>query len=238
MSIAIIIPAFKESDNIEKLISSILKILDNPIITIVDDSPDRKIEEKIKNFKNIIYIYRGKKLGRGSAVIEGMKNLVCEKDINKIIEMDADLSHDPSEINKNLEIFKKDNLDLLISSRYLKDSKIINWSLERRIFSSLSNKLAKFVLKVPITDYTNGFRIYSKKSIEHIVKNCGKTGDGFIILSEILVELYFNNYQVKEVSSVFRNRIRGESSVNLSLIWESFIGLFKIYKKKKEIIKK
>ena len=238
MSIAIIIPAFKESDNIEKLISSILKILDNPIITIVDDSPDRKIEEKIKNFKNIIYIYRGKKLGRGSAVIEGMKNLVGEKDINKIIEMDADLSHDPSEINKNLEIFKKDNLDLLISSRYLKDSKIINWSLERRIFSSLSNKLAKFVLKVPITDYTNGFRIYSKKSIEHIVKNCGKTGDGFIILSEILVELYFNNYQVKEVSSVFRNRIRGESSVNLSLIWESFIGLFKIYKKKKEIIKK
>ena len=167
-----------------------------------------------------------------------MKNLVGEKDINKIIEMDADLSHDPSEINKNLEIFKKDNLDLLISSRYLKDSKIINWSLERRIFSSLSNKLAKFVLKVPITDYTNGFRIYSKKSIEHIVKNCGKTGDGFIILSEILVELYFNNYQVKEVPSVFRNRIRGESSVNLSLIWESFIGLFKIYKKKKEIIKK
>ena len=71
-----------------------------------------------------------------------------------------------------------------------------------------------------------------------MVSNCGKIGDGFIILSEILVELYFNNYQVKEVPSVFRNRIRGESSVNLSLIWESFIGLFKIYKKKKEIIKK
>ena len=93
-------------------------------------------------------------------------------------------------------------------------------------------------LKIPITDYTNGFRIYSKDSIKHIVANCGKIGGGFIILSEILVELYFNNFKVKEVHSIFKNRIRGESSVNFRLIIESFFGLFKVYKKKKEIINK
>jgi dolichol-phosphate mannosyltransferase len=238
MSIAIIIPAYKESDNIEKLIFSILNFLEHPIITIVDDSPNKETQEKIKNFNNVRYIYRGKKLGRGSAVIEGMKNLINEKGINKIIEMDADLSHNPNEIQNNLKIFEKDNLDLLISSRYLKDSRIINWSLSRKIFSSLANRLAKFVLKIPITDYTNGFRIYSKGSIKHIVENCGEIGGGFIILSEILVELYFNNFKVKEVHSIFKNRIRGESSVNLRLIIESFFGLFKVYKKKKEIINK
>ena len=238
MSIAIIIPVFKESDNIEKLIFSILKILKDPLIVIVDDSPDEGIKEKIKKFNNIRYIYRGKKLGRGSAVIEGMRNLINEKEISKIIEMDADLSHDPSEIENNLKIFEKENLDLLISSRYLKDSKIINWSLSRKIFSFLANKLAKFVLKIPITDYTNGFRIYSKNSVKHIVENCGKIGGGFIILSEILVELYFNNFKVKEVFSVFKNRIRGESSVTLSLILHSFFALFKIYKKKLKIINK
>ena len=238
MTIAIIIPAFKESDNIEKLISSILKILENPLIIIIDDSPDRKTQEKIKTFNNIRYIYRGKKLGRGSAVIEGMKNLVNEKEINKIIEMDADLSHDPSEIQNNLKIFEKENLDLLISSRYLKDSKITNWNLKRRVFSILANLLAKFVLKIPITDYTNGFRIYSKNSIKHIVANCGEIGDGFIILSEILIELYFNNFKVSEIHSHFNNRTRGESSVNLRLILDSFFGLLKIYKKKKEIINK
>lgn len=238
MSIAIIIPAFKESDNIEKLIFSILKILKDPIIVIVDDSPNKEIQEKIKNFNNIRYIYRGKKLGRGSAVIEGMKNLVNEKEIGKIIEMDADLSHDPSEINNNLKIFEKDNLDLLISSRYLKDSRIINWNLSRKIFSLLANRFAKFVLKIPITDYTNGFRIYSRNSIKHIVLNCGKIGGGFIILSEILVELYCNNFKVKEVPSVFRNRIRGESSVTLRLILNSFFGLLKIYKKKIKLINK
>ena len=71
-----------------------------------------------------------------------------------------------------------------------------------------------------------------------IVKNCGKTGDGFIILSEILVELYFNNFKVKEVHSNFNNRTRGESSVNLKLIIDSFFGLLKIYKKKKKIVRK
>ena len=238
MNIAIIIPAYKESDNIEKLIFTILKFLKDPLIIIVDDSPNKETQEKIKNFNNIRYIYRGKKLGRGSAVIEGMKNLINEKEINKIIEMDADLSHEPSEIQNNLKIFERDGLDLLISSRYLKDSRITNWSLRRKIFSALSNRLAKFVLKVPITDYTNGFRIYSNDSINHIVKNCGKIGDGFIILSEILVELYFNNFKVKEVHSKFNNRTRGESSVNLGLILDSFFGLFKIYKKKKKIINK
>ena len=210
----------------------------NPLIIIIDDSPDRKTQEKIKNFNNIRYIFRGKKLGRGSAVIEGMQSLVNEKGINKIIEMDADLSHDPNEIVNNLKIFEKDNLDILISSRYLKDSRITNWSLKRRIFSILANRLAKFVLKMPITDYTNGFRIYSKNSIKHIVENCGRIGGGFIILSEILVELYFNNFKVDEIHSHFNNRTRGESSVNLRLILDSFFGLFKIYKKKKKIINK
>ena len=74
--------------------------------------------------------------------------------------------------------------------------------------------------------------------MKHIVENCGNIGGGFIILSEILVELYFNNFKVDEVHSIFRNRIRGESSVNLGLIIESFFGLFKVYKKKKEIISK
>ena len=111
--------------------------------------------------------------------------------------MDADLSHDANEIPNNLKIFNEKKLDLLISSRYLSQSKIIDWNIKRKIFSKLSNLLA-FVLDVPVTDYTNGFRIYSSKSAEQVVKNCGNIGDGFIILSEILVELYFNNFKVEK----------------------------------------
>ena len=196
MSIAIVVPAYKEAKNIENLVKSILEVLKNPFIVIVDDSPNNEIENIIKVFNNIHYVYRGKKLGRGSAIIEGMKIIIKKKEIDKIIEMDADLIHDPKEIKGNLKIFENNNLDLLISSRYLKQSKIINWSFRRKVFSFLSNKLSKFLLGIPITDYTNGFRIYSRRSVEHIILNCGKIGDGFIVLSEILVELYFNNYKI------------------------------------------
>ena len=152
--------------------------------------------------------------------------------------MDADFSHDPKEIKKNLKIFKKKKLDLLISSRYLKESKISNWSLSRRIFSLMANFLAKLLLNLGVSDYTNGFRIYSRKSVELITKKCGNIGDGFIVLSEILLIIKIFNLKISEVPSIFVNRKRGESSVNFKLIIQSFLGLIKLYFIKKNLNKK
>ena len=143
--------------------------------------------------------------------------------------MDADFSHNPLELIRNIKLFKKMKSDLLIASRYLPKSKIYNWALSRRVFSKLSNILAKFILKIEVTDYTNGFRIYSKEATKLIVKKCGRIGDGFIVLSEILLILNINSFKINEVSSIFVNRIRGESSVNLKLIIQSFIGLIKLF---------
>lgn len=237
MSLTVIIPAYKETDNIKILIDKLNENLQDINIIIVDDSPDESMREIIKKYNNLKYIYRGKKLGRGSAVLHGMKDAIENNNLDMIIEMDADLSHDPSELKKNLILFKKNNCDLLISSRYMKKSRIINWSIQRKIFSFLANKLAKFLLKVPITDYTNGYRVYSKKAVSHITQRCGNIGDGFIILSEILVELYYNNFKVLETDTIFKNRVRGESSVNLKEITNSLFGLIKIFKLKKKLEK-
>lgn len=237
MNLVIIIPTFKEEDNIKILIEKINNQLKRVYIIIVDDSPENNIKNIIKEFNNCKYIYRGKKLGRGSAVILGMKEALKNFKECTIIEMDADLSHDPEELKDKLKIFNENNCDLLISSRYMSGSKILNWSYKRKIFSFLSNKLAKFLLKVPITDYTNGYRIYSSKAVKHVAENCGKIGDGFIILSEILVELYYNKFNLLEITTVFKNRIRGESSVNLKEIIHSLFGLYKIYKLKKKLEK-
>ena len=151
--------------------------------------------------------------------------------------MDADYSHDPNELKNNLKLFKESKYDLLISSRYLSDSKIINWPVTRKIFSFMANSLAKFLLRVPVSDYTNGFRIYSNNAANHIAFNCGKIGEGFIILSEILVELYYKNFKVGETSGKFVNRVRGESSVNFKEILNSFLGLIRIYNLKNKIKK-
>ena len=235
MNLTVVIPTYKETDNIKILIDKLNENIKDINIIIVDDSPDDGMKEILKKYNNLKYIYRGKKLGRGSAVLHGMKDVIKNNNFHMIIEMDADLSHDPSELEKNLILFKKNNCDLLISSRYKHQSKIINWSFQRKIFSFFANKLAKFLLKVPITDYTNGYRIYSKKAVYHITQKCGNIGDGFIILSEILVELYYNNFKVLETDTIFKNRVRGESSVNLKEIINSLFGLIKIFKLKKKL---
>ena len=147
--------------------------------------------------------------------------------------MDADMSHSASELKRNISFFYKNSLDLLIGSRYLKSSKIINWPLSRRILSRLSNILARFLLDVPISDYTNGYRFYSKPAVKTIIAKCNKTGGGFIILSEIILVLWKNGFKISEIKSIFRNRIRGESSVNIKLIIESLLGLLKLYLIKK-----
>jgi dolichol-phosphate mannosyltransferase len=226
-NIAIIIPAYKENENIFRLIKKIKSIIPESYIYIVDDSPKKNlIKKKLKN--NINFFYRNKKLGRGSAVIYGLKKAILKKNINIFIEMDADFSHNPTELKKKINFFKKNKLDLLIASRYIRKSRIINWPYSRKILSFLANFIAKQFLRVPVTDYTNGFRIYSKKSAQVIINECGKIGDGFIILSEILFKIYSHNLKISELPTIFVNRKRGESSLNFSLILFSFIGLIKL----------
>lgn len=236
ISINIIIPTFNEDENIISLLKDIKKNIPTASISIVDDSKNNNMKKILKknNFdKKIKYFHRINSRGRGSAVLYGFKQLLKKKSNQIFIEMDADFSHKPSELKQNIRLFKKKKFDLLIASRYLPKSRIVNWSLSRKIFSKLSNKLAKAILNIDVKDYTNGFRIYSKKATYLITKKCGKIGDGFIVLSEILLILNINKFKIHEVSTVFVNRKRGESSVNLRLVLQSFIGLIKLFLIKK-----
>ena len=229
--IAIVIPAYNEDKNIIKLIHEIRKIT-KAIIIIVDDSQNLKTKKIISSFKikNLYYFHRGKKLGRGSAVIFGFKKILKKNNnLSCFVEMDADMSHNPNELLRNVSFFYKNSLDLLIGSRYLPKSKIINWPFSRKILSKLSNMLARILLGVPVNDYTNGYRFYSKRAVKTVVSKCNKLGGGFIILSEIILVLYNKNYKISEIQSIFKNRVRGESSVNLRLVLESLNGLIKLY---------
>ena len=183
---------------------------------------------KKKFVDKVFLIVRDKKLGLGSAYIEGFK-WALKKKYQYIFEMDADFSHKPSELKRNINFFLKNNCDLLIASRYLPKSRIYNWSIQRRIFSKLANLLAKIFLQIKISDYTNGFRIYSRKATKTIINDCGNIGDGFIVLSEILLKIHQSKLKINEIHSIFTNRVRGESSVNISLILQSFIGLMKLF---------
>jgi len=227
-NVTIIIPTYKEKENIFKLSKKIFKIIPQSTIYIIDDTENLNLKKYFKD-KRIKYFLRKNKKGRGSAVLFGLRKSLKNKSSKIFIEMDADFSHNPNELKKKIKFLLKNQLDLLISSRYLKKSKILNWSISRLLFSKMSNILAKILLQVGVTDYTNGYRVYSRRSVELITKRCGKIGDGFIVLSEILLTIKLKNYKIDELSTIFINRKRGESSVNFKLIIQSLIGIIKLY---------
>lgn len=233
-NIAIIIPTFNEQDNIEKLLIEIRKNVYKCHIFVIDDSPKDYIREIVFNNSSYnTYIHRLDQKGRGSAVIHGLDiALKSSKDFNLFIEMDADFSHNPKQLIELIKYFQINQVDLLVASRYMEESKIINWDISRKILSYFANKLAYILLRIPISDYTNGFRVYSKRAVTEIVSQCGKIGDGFIVLSEILMVINKKNYKIDQVPTVFLNRERGKSSVSLKLIIISLVGLIKLFLKK------
>jgi dolichol-phosphate mannosyltransferase len=228
-NLIIIIPTYNEEKNILKLTNKILKFIPRCRILIIDDSKNSKIHKIYKKNSRIKFFVRKNKKGRGSAVLFGLKKAMHNLNNEIFIEMDADFSHKPSELNRNINFFLNNNCDLLIASRYLPDSKINNWSIQRRIFSKLANLLAKFFLRIKVSDYTNGFRIYSRTAVKTIINDCGNIGDGFIVLSEILLKIHQSKLKIMEINSIFTNRVRGESTVNFSLILQSFFGLIKLF---------
>lgn len=236
--IAVVIPAYGESENIASLCKEILVHYSNADILIVDDSPDYLTVDVIEKFAHpqVRIVHRDTKGGRGSAVISGISQCI-NGPYDYFLEIDADFSHPPAQIPALVKQAENEKLDLLIASRYLRASKILNWPLSRRIFSKCANFLARALLQVPVHDYTNGFRLYSKRAAAELVQSCGKLGSGFIALSESLVNLYYRQHAIGEVSTIFVNRIRGESSLSLREIWNALIGLKSIYHLKKELSK-
>jgi len=194
-TIAIIIPTYNEKKNIKHIIGAIRNILPTGHIVVVDDnSPDltgKEVAKLEKEYSNIHLIERKEKSGRGSAVIAGFAYALKNKRAQIFIEMDADFSHDPQELSQL--IGKVDDKTFVIASRYLSVSKIYGWPVSRRILSYFANVLIRFLLKIPVHDYTNGYRAYSRKAIEILVNHTFITS-GYILLSEIIVVLYKSGF--------------------------------------------
>ena len=184
--ISIIIPSFNESKNLGILIPKIRSILPLADIIIVDDSTGKEKDKTrvcisiLKDFR-ITLISRSGKGGRGSAVTDGMREALKRKDCMIVVEMDADLAHDPDEIP--LLLSKIPPADMVIGSRYLIGSHIVDWPKNRLIQSRIINFVLKYWLGLRITDYTNGFRAYTRHAALYLV-SVPLYEKGFISLSE------------------------------------------------------
>jgi dolichol-phosphate mannosyltransferase len=223
----IVIPTYNERDNLRPLVEEILGLPHSLSVVIVDDnSPDgtgRVADELAKQSSSVRVIHRAGKGGRGSACIAGFRYALDETNAPLSVEMDADVSHHPRYIAALLS--KAREVDVVIGSRYLRDSRIVDWGPVRRVFSRLANLFARTMLGVPISDYTNGFRCYRREALETLdLESIQATG--YIVLSETALLLHKAGARFGEIPTVFVNRKRGRSNTTLSEIMDAFIAVW------------
>ena len=227
----IIIPTYNESENIELIISKILLLNDSNDILIVDDnSPDGTSnivsDLKKENIDRIFLIVRDTKLGLGSAYKEGFK-WALNKNYSYIFEMDADLSHNPSEIINLKELLIKRDFDVAIGSRYLEGVSVVNWPLSRIFLSYFANIYVRIITGMPVKDATSGFIGYTNESLSSLnIDNIKFNGYAFQI--EIKFKLWKKNFKLMEHQIIFVNRKSGKSKMDKNIIFEAIFGVIRL----------
>ena len=228
--LAVVIPAYKESKNLDILLDRVKASVPGAYVIVVDDSPFpehellQRIVRKKRNIK-IDLLYRGSKLGRGSAVIAGIKKALRNQEVSMIIEMDADLAHSPEECC--LLLAQSGRADMVIGSRYLRGSTIKDCPIHRLIQSKIINFFLHFWLGLKISDYTNGFRLYNRKAASLLTK-LKLREKGFIALSEIAYALRQNGCTIAEVPVSFTDRKYGVSNATMKELIASLFGVIRL----------
>jgi len=218
--VAIILPTYCEAENIADIIHAIENLELNSTVLVIDDSsPDEtqnivgKLREK---YKNIFLLRRPHKMGLGTAITDGFRFLLSlPKPPSYIITMDADFSHAPQDIPRLLKLAEK-GCDLVIGSRYCKEGEVKGWKLTRLLISKVANKITGRIINLQLSDFTSGFRCYSKG---YITKALPKLhSETYEIQIETLRQAKLQNSKIGEISIVFENRKKGKSKLTLTEI--------------------
>ena len=221
MKLAIVIPTYNEAETIPSLIKELFEkikqLVEKLDVLIIDDSsPDgtadivRRLGEK---YEKITVIQRPKKMGLGAAYKEGFRHVLEKLDSELIVQMDADHSHQPSEIPNMLEKIK--NFDFLVASRHVDGSDVIGWGIGRKVTHSIAGVIARICAKIEVKDSTSGFRMFKKKTLEKIDFDKIRS-DGFAFQIEVLHQLKQLGMKGLEVPTIFVNRKEGSSKMGSS----------------------
>jgi dolichol-phosphate mannosyltransferase len=215
--IGIILPTYREEDNIYKLIDAVEDLkLDASILVIDDSSPDRTagiVKEKQTKYKNILLCVRPRKSGLGTAITDGFKYFLSLKQPPKyIITMDADYSHNPQDIPQLLSRMYESECAIVIGSRYVKGGKIEGWPFTRKIISRTANSIARFSLGLKLHDCTSGFRCYSTKFLEAAITSLHS--HTYEIQIETIRQASLRHFSLKETPVLFVNRKIGKSKLS------------------------
>ena len=227
----VIIPTYKEKENIENIIRVVFKLPEPFDILIIDDnSPDGTadiVKTLMTEFPDRLFmIQREGKLGLGTAYITGFK-WSLEHGYDYIFEMDADFSHPPEDLINLYNACHDDGYDMSIGSRYISGVNVVNWPMGRILMSYYGSMYVRIVTRMKIMDTTAGFVCYTRKVLDSIELDKVKMkGYGFQI--EMKFTAWKKKFKIKEVPIIFTDRKQGTSKMSGGIFGEAVWGVLKM----------
>ncbi len=227
----VIIPTYKEKENIKSIIVAVFALeKDFHILVIDDNSPDGTpeiVKELMQQFPTRLFmIQRPGKLGLGTAYIEGFK-YALQHGYGFIFEMDADFSHNPHDLQLLYKSCTTEGNDLAIGSRYATGVNVVNWPMGRVLMSYFASIYVQMVTRMPVKDATAGFICYRKEVLETI--NLDKIHFiGYAFQIEMKFTAWKFGFTIAEVPIIFTNRVLGESKMSPRILNEAVFGILRM----------
>jgi dolichol-phosphate mannosyltransferase len=224
-STLVLLPTYQEAENIETVLRQLLGAAPEVTVLVIDDaSPDGTAElaERLSaELGRIEVLRRAEKNGLGSAYRAGVA-WGLERGYDLMVQMDADLSHDPTILPDLLAERARTDADLVIGSRYIPGGAIPDWTRRRRMLSKWGNVYVRLCLRLPISDATTGYRVWTAATIKD-VDMLGTQAEGYGFVIESNYRASRQGHRIVEVPIVFRDRRRGKSKMSGRIIVEALV---------------
>jgi dolichol-phosphate mannosyltransferase len=197
------------------------------ILIVDDNSPDGTaayVEKTGSSDARVKIIKRPRKMGLGTAYVAGFKYALANG-YDVAMEMDADYSHDPKEIERFLAAV--DNFDLVIGSRYIDGVRVINWPIRRLLLSYFANLYTRIITGMPVKDGTGGFKCFRRKVLESINLDAIHS-NGYSFQIEMNYKAWKKGFRLIEIPITFTDRVQGTSKMSKKIVREAIVMVWKL----------
>jgi dolichol-phosphate mannosyltransferase len=221
MKAMVVVPTYNERENLEELIPRVLGQRQGLEVLVVDDgSPDgtgEYADSVAAEDPRVHVLHRPGKMGLGSAYVKGFQYALT-KDVDLVIQMDADFSHDPDVIPTLIDSVA--DHDVAVGSRYITGANVVNWPLRRLFLSYFANVYTHIITGLPLRDSTGGFKCFRRKVLEEIELETIRS-DGYSFQIEINFRCWRKGFSIVEIPIVFVDRHSGTSKMSRRIVWEA-----------------
>ena len=232
--VMVVLPTYNERENIGRIVPALFALeIDNFHLLVVDDnSPDgtgdiaEDLAAQPEYAGRFHILHRPQKQGLAPAYVEAFQKALS-LGAELIVQMDADLSHQPKYIPQLLE--KLNDCDMVIGSRYVRGGSVDEgWGLLRKLLSWWANRIyTPIILNIPVKDATGGFRVYRRDSM--IGMDFGRIkANGYVFMVELAFVAHRLGYRIGEIPIHFPDRQHGRSKMSSTIAFEAALRVWQI----------